>query len=222
MKKGMSLKNAKRIWKKVWYFIWEDDSWLSWAVNVILAFVLIKFIIYPILGLILSTSYPIVAVVSGSMEHDGNFDQWWESGAYCDSLSQNTITVCNQELHYSKYEITKEQFKEYRYKNGFNKGDIMLIYGSAPEKLKQGDVLVFEAGKSNPIIHRIVKVNEYSDSVESQITFTTKGDHNPTSSNFEKQISSDFVIGKAVFRIPYLGYIKIWFVEGLQKIGIIK
>ena len=78
-------------WKGIWYFIWEDNSLLSWIVNVILAFVLIKFIIYPGLGLLFSTSYPIVAVVSGSMEHQGNFDTWWGSSAIC---SDN---YCSQE-----------------------------------------------------------------------------------------------------------------------------
>ena len=68
------MKNFKRTWKKIWYFIWEDNSIWSWIVNIILAFVLIKFIVYPGLGLILSTSHPVVAVVSESMEHNGNFD----------------------------------------------------------------------------------------------------------------------------------------------------
>ena len=55
--------------RKVWKFIWEDDSALSWIVNVILAFVIVKFLIYPGLGLVLHTTHPVVAVVSGSMDH---------------------------------------------------------------------------------------------------------------------------------------------------------
>ena len=58
--------------KKAWHFIWEDDSVLSWLVNIILAFVLIKFIVYPGLGFILQTTHPVVAVVSESMEHGMN------------------------------------------------------------------------------------------------------------------------------------------------------
>ena len=54
-------------WGKVWYFIWHDDSVWSWIVNIILAFLLIKFIVYPGLGFLLETEYPVVAVVSGSM-----------------------------------------------------------------------------------------------------------------------------------------------------------
>ena len=51
MKKKLSRKKAKPegkklTWKKIWWFIWEDDSWASWFVNVILAFVIIKFLVY--------------------------------------------------------------------------------------------------------------------------------------------------------------------------------
>jgi len=100
--------------KKLWRFIWEDNSIWSWLVNLVLAFVLVKFIIYPGLGLLLGTGYPVVAVVSGSMEHDGGFDNWWNS----------------QENIYNELGITKKEFKDFRFKNGFNKGDIMVLIGS--------------------------------------------------------------------------------------------
>ena len=72
------MRDVTFIIKRLWNFIWKEDSLLSWVVNIILAFVIVKFIIYPGLGFILGTSYPVVAVVSGSMEHSGyNFDDWW-------------------------------------------------------------------------------------------------------------------------------------------------
>ena len=55
---------------KTWKFIWDNDSPLSWILNVIIAFILVKFIIYPGLGLLLGTTHPVVAVVSGSMSHN--------------------------------------------------------------------------------------------------------------------------------------------------------
>jgi len=55
--------------KRFWNFMWNDDSVSSWVANVIVAFLLIRFIVYPVLGLILGTHFPIVAVVSESMEH---------------------------------------------------------------------------------------------------------------------------------------------------------
>ena len=75
----MNKKKTKKLLKKTWHFIWEEDSIWSWIVNVILAFILIKFIVYPGLGLLLSTSHPVVAVVSESMEHNEmKFDDWWD------------------------------------------------------------------------------------------------------------------------------------------------
>ena len=72
----MKKKDLNSTWKKVWHFIWEDNSIWSWIVNIILAFILIKFIVYPGLGLALGTSYPIVAVVSNSMEHEPSMASW--------------------------------------------------------------------------------------------------------------------------------------------------
>ena len=65
--------------KKVWHFIWEDNSIWSWIANIALAFVLIKFVVYPGLGFLLNTTHPVVAVVSESMEHNSDFDSWWEN-----------------------------------------------------------------------------------------------------------------------------------------------
>ena len=68
----------KKNLKKFWHFIWEEDSLLSWIVNIIIAFILIKFIVYPGLGYLLATTHPVVAVVSESMEHNSNFNAWWD------------------------------------------------------------------------------------------------------------------------------------------------
>ncbi len=196
MKKG----EFKRYLKKIWYFIWEDDSLLSWIVNVVLAFLLIKFLIYPGLGLMLGTNYPIVAVISGSMEHDDGFDDWWDS----------------KSNWYEERNITKAQFKEFSFKNGFNKGDIMVLYGKKPENIKTGDILVFQSSlRPDPIIHRVIEIKH-----DGEYQFTTKGDHNADTYPFEKDVSEDQAIGTAVFRIPFLGYIKIGFVKLLQLLHI--
>jgi len=180
--------------KKFWYFVWHEDSLASWIVNVILAFVLIKFLIYPVLGLFFGTSYPIVAVVSESMEHDKGFNEWW----------------LDNKNFYLKHNITSEQFAHFRFKNGFNKGDIMLLIGEKPADVDIGEVIVYQAGKPYPIIHRVIEKNEKA----GKWYFETKGDNN----NFqivdfdldETNIPGDVVYGKAVVRVPYLGYVKIW------------
>lgn len=196
----MKKQDIRIILKKVWHFIWKDDSILSWIVNIILAFILIKFIVYPGLGFVLSTSHPVVAVVSGSMEHNSNFDDWWQS----------------HEQQYTSLNITKAEFIKYNFKNGFNKGDIMVLKGIDPENIGIGNVIVYNIGRKDPIIHRLVKKNEK----DGASYFQTKGDNVAIVQNFEKNINEEQVIGKALFRIPYLGYIKIWFVELLKFIGI--
>lgn len=185
------------MWKKIWNFIWNEDSILSWIVNIILAFVLIKFVVYPLLGLVLGTGYPIVAVVSGSMEHDSNFDSWWEENGQW----------------YIDNDIGIEQFKDFHHKNGFNKGDIMILYGKKHDKIEAGDVIVFKSNRPDPIIHRVIK-KWYDDE---GYHYHTKGDNNADSISGpymdETDIPEENVFGVAVIRIPLLGYIKIWFVE---------
>ena len=170
----------------IWYFIWKDDSVLSWIVNVILAFLIVKFLVFPGLGLLLGTDLPLVAVVSGSMEHDGSLSEWWSShGDF-----------------YSPYHLLIEHFESFRFSHGFNKGDIMILVG--PDNLAVGDVIVFQGSASDPIIHRIIQINKDG-------TYRTKGDANSGVRPDEESITSDRIIGKAVFRVLYLGWFKILF-----------
>jgi len=214
---------AKKTFRKIWHFLWEEDSIWSWLVNIALAFLIIKFLIYPGLGFALGTTHPVVAVVSESMEHNGiKLDAWYD---------QN-------EGFYAYYNITEGDFSGYRYKNGFNKGDIMILIGKKPEKLDKGDVIVFFSSTNQPIIHRIIKEWE----VDDDYYFQTKGDNNPDSialyvkyNSFvpkgtvgavelldETEIHEDEIVGKAVARVPLLGYIKIGFVKLMRLIGVVK
>ena len=197
------MKDWKKKWKKVWYFIWEDNSIWSWIANIVLAFFLIKFIVYPGLGFLLQTSHPVVAVVSESMEHNGNFDGWWNKASNW----------------YITNGITKEDFGKFPLKNGFDKGDIMVLKGKNPQNIEIGDVIVFWSAKKDPIIHRVVKKWQNN----SIGYFQTKGDNyktNPASikSSFldETKVSEEQIVGNAVLRIPLFGYVKIWFVDILN------
>ncbi len=210
----MKKNQFKKLWKKTWHFIWEDDSVWSWIVNIILAFVIIKFIVYPGLGFALQTSHPIVAVVSGSMEHStdknnmicgkqvinyqNSFDSWW--------------SICGQ--WYTDNNITKEEFKSFSFKNGFNTGDIMILYGTKIENIKPGQIIVFRANRPDPIIHRVVKTTN----TDNIYTIQTKGDHNEKSYIFEQSIKEEQYVGRAVIRLPWLGYIKIGFVNLIKLI----
>lgn len=179
-------RDSKTFLKDLWWFIWEDNSILSWLVNLVLAFILVKFIIYPGLGLLLGTSFPVVAVVSGSMEHDGSFDSFWGQ----------------QQGIYAEYGISKEEFKNFRFDSGFDKGDLMVLYSA--DNVKLGDIIVFKGDASAPLIHRVIRIEKGA--------FTTKGDHNLGSRSDEVNITKERIYGKAVLRLPYLGWFKIGFV----------
>ena len=200
----MNGKKVKKDLRKIWYFIWEDNSIWSWIVNVILAFVLIKFIVYPGLGFLLTTSHPVVAVVSESMEHNLRFDDWWEKNG----------------KWYSENGISKRGFETFSLKNGFNEGDIMILVGRESKDIVIGDVIVFTSSRKDPIIHRVVNKTQ----TDSKYYFKTKGDNNgepiKTSILDETKISEDIIIGKAIIRVPLLGYIKIWFVGILEIMGL--
>jgi len=194
---------TKRVSGKVWHFIWHEDSLASWIVNILLAFILIKFIVYPVLGLALGTGFPIVAVVSGSMEHGGTFDDWWSK--QCSFQDGSTAT---EGRLYERMNISHDRFKTLPFNNGFNKGDLMILYSA--KNADVGDVLVYQVGGiSDPIIHRIVQKR-----VEGvDVFFETKGDANCGQNSFERSIPGDKALGKAVLRIPLLGWIKIGFVN---------
>jgi len=208
--------------KKSWNYIWNDDSLGSWILNVILAFVIIKFVIYPVLGFAMGTSLPVVAVISGSMEHEGNFDDWWQSNAECEFM------ICSQSEYYKNVNISKDNFLNFPLKNGFNKGDIILLRGVKSDNVEIGDVLVFNANmvyaenkNSYPIIHRVIEVNEE----DGKYTYVTKGDHNRmsivNSGLDEFDVRSESIVGKGFLRVPYVGYVKIGFVNLLSSMGLI-
>jgi len=66
-------------------------------------------------------------------------------------------------MWYEENNITKEQFKEFSYKNGLNKGDIIFVWSRS--EYKKGDVIIFEpnmdATAKYPIMHRLVTYNPY-------------------------------------------------------------
>jgi len=154
------------MFKKAWDFFWHDDSFLSWLANVVVAFVGIKYVFYPLLALILGTGLPVVAVISGSMDHNP------QNGLLCGVQETDYWTACGE--WYEQNNISQEQFQEFVFPQGFRKGDVMMIYRSTPENTEIGDVLVFQSNKPYPIIHRIVDIQE-----EQGIRYyVTKGDHN--------------------------------------------
>ena len=140
----------------------------------------------------LNTSYPALAVVSGSMciPYDGACDGW------------TSVT--------------------HPFARTLHKGDLIIVQGVNPADLSDdypnSDIIVFHK-PSNPealIVHRIV-AKEERDGI---LYFYTKGDGNgvtkwpntPSSSDYDpwngrQGVPEDLVVGKVVMRIPWLGHV---------------
>ncbi|MEJ5326888.1 MAG: signal peptidase I [Candidatus Bathyarchaeia archaeon] len=143
------------------------------------------------LQIALNTPYPALAVVSGSMcvSYDGACDGW--SHPFSPTL---------------------------------HIGDLIIVQGVNPQELSadypNSDIIVFKK-PSNPdelIVHRIVAVDE----INGTLYFRTKGDGNshvkwpeipspsdydPWGTNGVPGIREDYVVGKVVMRIPWIGHI---------------
>ncbi len=173
--------------KRAWHFL-NEDTWQSWLVSCILIILLIKFVLFPGLALVTGTALPVVVVESCSMNHAGNFDSWWSANG----------------VWYEGQGFTKNEFAQFTLKNGFTKGDIIFV--TSAKEATIGDIIIFTAPTHYPVIHRVISLNPIQ----------TKGDNNPTQLPFEHDIAPEKKIGKAVFKIPLLGWIKLIFFEPLR------
>jgi len=221
------IKNTKNFWN----WIWNSDSILSWVVALIVIYLFVKFIFFPGLSLIVGSSLPLAGVESSSMDHQIVQDDFRRLTLCGNIYAESEKEHINFEEYwnscgnwYEEKEISKDIFSEFSLRNGFRKGDIIIVWGRFVPKL--GDVIIFKPNLGSlaprPIIHRIVGIEQDSEG----FVFETKGDHNQkqlTSGNNiyntdETNIREDQIIGKAVFKIPYFGWFKIIVVEFFQKL----
>ena len=72
-------------------------------------------------------------------------------------------------------------------------------------RIEIGEVVVYNANRAEPIIHRVVK--------KERDYLQTKGDNNNGLIDFEERVEGKQIIGKGVFRLPLLGWVKIGFVN---------
>lgn len=189
-------------WKRFWFIIWKDESLLGWIVSLLFAFLIIKFIFFPGLALVFGASTPLVVVKSSSMHHSGNFlfnylgtesmfNQWWQqSGEWYENIG-----------------INEQDAEKWPLKTGLEIGDVVVVWRAG--NLRTGDIIVFNAEQKYPIIHRIINISE----VNGRTVYSTKGDNNIGQLFVEQRIPEDAIIGKAVFRIPVIGWVKLVFVK---------
>ncbi len=191
----MKLNKIKKSLVDFWNFLWYSNSILSWILLFVLAFIIVKFIFFPLASLILSSKMPFVIVESYSMQH-------------CHSISNNKLFGCSFDKYwfyygswYEKNGIERSEFEKFKFKNGLNAGDIVVVKGKKQYEI--GDIIVFFAN-GKPIIHRII-----NKTCEQACIYETKGDNNQDQIDFEKEIMEKQIVGKAVFVIPKLGWIKL-------------
>ncbi len=178
----------ENIFQKFWKFL-KKDNFASLVVSLILAFIFIKFLFFPGLSLITGTSLPLVIVESCSMHHHENgFEKTFTSPIY-EGLG-----------------LFLENTTNWPFQNGFSKGDVIFVVGA--DDVELGDVIIFNGGSRYPLIHRVVSVGE---------TYSTKGDNYKTNSDqllVEKRIEKDQIVGKALLKVPAVGWLKLIFFEG--------
>ena len=197
-KEGDSKGKFGKFLKKSWQVIWKDDSFKGWIISLIFIFIVIRFIFFPLLNLATGTSLPLAIVESCSMYHAGNifgnFDNWWD----------------RHDLKYQDLNINKSEFESFSLKKGFSKGDIIFIVRANPEKLKIGDIIIFNANEANPIIHRIINIRQEN----GKYIFSTMGDNNDGQLTVETEISENQIVGRAAADIlPAIGWAKLIFYE---------
>lgn len=174
--------------KQAWRFL-KEDSWKSWVVSLILMYVFIRFIFFPVLSFVFASPLPLVVVESCSMYHEQSFEGWWSQ---------------NQLWYTSERDIAREDFMQFPFRDGLNKGDVVIAWGR--DSYETGDIIIFRSSYPYPLIHRLVGADP----------FATKGDHNPGYLPEEQDISEENVLGKAVMRVPAIGWLKLIFFEGFK------
>lgn len=167
--------------KKIWHFLWHEESIASYVVFFIVAYLVLKFVAFPVF-LVATGLSDVTAVMSTSMVHwQHNFDE-----TYREWFNDRNITVSANWI----------------FQDGLEVGDVVFVKKFDPTDIGVGDVIVFKVPSGESIIHRVIEV--------SNTTYTTKGDANSNSKAFEMGIAHDRVVGKAVSRVPILGYPRVF------------
>jgi len=105
---------------------------------------------------------------------------------------------------YERFNISCEMFNSFPFKNGINVGDLVITVPTNYKDVKVGDVVVYISPFNYPILHRVV--------VKNDSFVCIKGDNNPGFLPWECPLyNPNAIVGKAVFRIPYVGYVRIFF-----------
>ena len=85
----------------------------------------------------------------------------------------------------------------------FNVGDVAIIQKCSVNDVNVGDVIQYKM-EGYTVVHRVIEKSQNN----GEFTFITKGDNN--SSPDAHPVRQDQLIGKAIYKIRYIGYPAIW------------
>lgn len=197
--------NYKKMWDKY------TEGWTGTIIYLVLGF-LIAYGLNIALGYALHTETPVVAVFSCSMEHT-RVNNWY-CGLPSDQVCGKKIEADPRSLEeywnicgswYESNGISKDIFNSFVFNKGLTVGDMIVVYGG--NDVSVGNIIIFNTNvRKYPIIHRIYKINPDG-------AILTKGDNNEYPDNWSPEITKSNINGKAVLKIPLLGWVKILFVE---------
>jgi signal peptidase I len=161
-----------------------DFIWHGKSIASYIAFLLVSFLLLKFVvypGFLFVTGWTdVVAVLSSSMHHGDNIDATF----------------------YSWLEENDYEYSVWPFQAGLNVGDAVIVVKAEPDEIYVGDVIVFISDNGEPIIHRVVS--------KDGDTFTTKGDANPTTIGFERDIPYRRIVGKAIAAAPFIGYPRVF------------
>lgn len=102
----------------------------------------------------------------------------------------------------------------------YDQGDMFLIHKSAPENIELGDVIVYESENAFStgilIIHRVVNITVIDDGGSDKYYYRVSGDNKDSNQDIDQFNSTtslipyENVVGKTVFLIPKVGYLRLW------------
>ena len=92
-----------------------------------------------------------------------------------------------------------------------DKGDL-IVFRNKKEPLNVGDVIVFQKEEIR-VVHRIIDIKNVND----EFRYYTKGDANPTPD--DNYVTDDYLAGKVLFRIRYVGRPTLWLRSLFSKEG---
>lgn len=120
-------------------------------------------------------------------------------------LMIGTLMLVSNQFYYGAYVIATESMT-----GEINKGDVAIYESYDDQFIREGQVIVFEKGKSK-IVHRVVKI-EIINGVK---RYYTKGDANEDrDAGF---IVDSEIVGLVNLKLPYLGYPTLWMRSLFEK-----